>query len=104
MVRTRVCEMLNIPHPVVQGTVSRGTAALAAAVSEAGGLGTTESLGPAEELRKQLRAIRRLTNKPFSVNLPLREGEKRAREAIQVAIAEDARIQEKKLEKALKKL
>lgn len=92
MITIRVCEILGIRYPIIQGAVSRGGAELAAAVSEAGGLGTTHSIGTSENLRKQIREIRRFTTKPFSVNLPLREGEKRGREIVQVAIEEKVKV------------
>jgi nitronate monooxygenase len=63
-------EMLGIEHAIVQAPMaSVTTPALAAAVSEAGGLG---SLGCAnlgsEELRAQIRAVRAATSRPFNVN------------------------------------
>ncbi|MBF8265166.1 MAG: hypothetical protein HW384_1030, partial [Dehalococcoidia bacterium] len=52
MIKTRVCEILNIQYPIVQGTVSRGTVALSAAVSEAGAdLHDGESPGVAHQRR-----------------------------------------------------
>jgi len=69
---TRVTAALAIEHPVVQAPMAGGptTAALVAAVSNAGGLG---SLGaaylPPEKLREQVGKIRTLTDRPFNVNL-----------------------------------
>ncbi len=84
----RICEILGITKPVIQGPMVWLTdAKLAAAVSEAGGL---ESLGPnagqtsvtrdpgetAERMRQEIRKVRELTDKPFSVNvLPIQNGE-----------------------------
>jgi nitronate monooxygenase len=61
---------LGIEHPIVQAGMGGGLAAheLAAAVSEAGGLGTIGIL-PAEALAAELAAARRLTGKPLAVNL-----------------------------------
>ncbi|ACI18157.1 2-nitropropane dioxygenase [Coprothermobacter proteolyticus DSM 5265] len=66
-------ELLSIEYPIIQGGMARvAKAPLVAAVSEAGGLGV---LGGAamtpEELRDQIREVRRNTSKPFGVNLML---------------------------------
>ncbi len=81
MKENRVCQILGIEKPIIQGPMSWLTdARLAAAVSAAGGMG---SLGPnagqdhvtpdpaetAERMRTEIRKIRELTDKPFSVNL-----------------------------------
>jgi nitronate monooxygenase len=69
---TRVTATLGIDHPILQAPMAGGptTAALVAAVSNAGGLG---SLGAAylspEKLREQVGEIRALTDRPFNVNL-----------------------------------
>ncbi len=65
-------ERIGIELPVVQAGMGGGTAdhALAAAVSEAGGLGTIGILDP-PSLRAEIDAARRLTAKPFAVNLLL---------------------------------
>jgi len=70
--KTRITEALGIEHPIVQAPMAGGptTAALVAAVSNAGGLG---SLGAAylspEKLREKVGEIRALTDRPFNVNL-----------------------------------
>ncbi|HOA64899.1 MAG TPA: nitronate monooxygenase [Coprothermobacter proteolyticus] len=66
-------ELLGIEYPIIQGGMARvAKAPLVAAVSEAGGLGV---LGGAamtpQELRDQIREVRRNTSKPFGVNLML---------------------------------
>ncbi|MBR1636038.1 MAG: nitronate monooxygenase [Lachnospiraceae bacterium] len=82
--------MLGITKPAIQGPMVWLTDAnLAAAVSEAGGLG---SLGPnagqtsvtrdpdetAQRMRQEIHKVRSLTGKPFSVNvLPVQNGEDR---------------------------
>ena len=68
--RTRITEMLGIEHPIIQGAMTWVSfPPLAAAVSDAGGLGI---LGAAfmspEELRDSIREIKRLTPKPYGVN------------------------------------
>jgi len=71
--RTALCDLLNIEYPIIQGGMARvSTAELAAAVSEAGGLGIIGSgTMPADWLRKQIRLARQLTKKPFGVNVML---------------------------------
>ncbi len=71
--KTPVCDLLGIEVPILSAGMAGGTAgpALAAAVSEAGalgGLGGIDRSGP-EGLRERIRQTRRLTSKPFSVNL-----------------------------------
>ncbi|RLK46719.1 NAD(P)H-dependent flavin oxidoreductase [Microbacterium telephonicum] len=72
--RTRFTEALGIEHPVVQGGMMWvGRAELAAAVSEAGGLGMITALTqptPAD-LTKEIERARTLTDKPFGVNLTI---------------------------------
>lgn len=71
---TRVTEMLGIKHPIVQGGMHYvGYAEMAAAVSNAGGLGivTALTMPTPEDLRTEIRKTRSLTNKPFGVNLTL---------------------------------
>lgn len=70
MLRTRLCELLGIEHPVIQAPIGPWSSAeLVAAVSNSGGLGSVgTSLQTAEDLRKQLALVRRLTDKPFAVN------------------------------------
>jgi NAD(P)H-dependent flavin oxidoreductase YrpB (nitropropane dioxygenase family) len=65
-------ERIGVEVPVVQAGMGGGLsgAELAAAVSEAGGLGTIGILGP-EQLREELAAARRLTGRPLAVNLLL---------------------------------
>lgn len=73
MIRTALCDLLNIEYPIIQGGMAwTSTAELAAAVSEAGGLGIIGSgSAPADWLRKQILQARQLTQKPFGVNVML---------------------------------
>src|SRR5690625_6933275 len=67
---TRVTELLNINYPIIQGGLAHlAYANLAAAVSNAGGLGqiTAMSLPSPEHLRDEITKVRQLTNKPFGV-------------------------------------
>jgi nitronate monooxygenase len=65
-------ERIGVELPVVQAGMGGGLAGheLAAAVSEAGGLGTIGILGP-KQLREEIAAARRLTDRPIAVNLLL---------------------------------
>jgi nitronate monooxygenase len=65
-------ERIGVELPIVQAGMGGGLSGgeLAAAVSEAGGLGTIGILGP-DDLRAELTAARRLTDRPIAVNLLL---------------------------------
>lgn len=69
----RVCELLGIEYPIIQGGMAWvATAELAAAVSNAGGLGLIAAGGaPADVVREQIKKARTLTDKPFGVNVML---------------------------------
>ena len=69
MIHTNLCDLLGITHPVISAPMTgTATAALAAAVSNAGGFGLIGgSGGDANWLRAQIRAARALTDKPFGI-------------------------------------
>ncbi len=70
--KTRITEMLGIEHPIIQGGMHYvGFAELAAAVSNAGGLGIITALTQRtpELLAKEIARCRAMTDKPFGVNL-----------------------------------
>ena len=73
MIRTKVCDVLGITHPVVMAGMGGGTnAGLVAAVSEAGGLGILAcTWTEPDDISAQIAEIRRLTSKPFGVNFVL---------------------------------
>ncbi len=79
MKRTRVCDLLGIEYPIIQGGMLwLATAELAAAVSNAGGLGVISPFAGMERggdssqnLKLQISKVRGLTQKPFGVNIPL---------------------------------
>ncbi|WP_058302744.1 NAD(P)H-dependent flavin oxidoreductase [Gorillibacterium timonense] len=75
--KTAVTELLGIRYPLLQaGMIGAARADLAAAVSMAGGLGTLGAAGMnADELHREMKAIRLKTNCPYSVNLhiPMKE-------------------------------
>lgn len=67
-----ICDLLNIKYPVIQGGMAWiADASLAAAVSEAGGLGIITGTAPIEWIRNEIKKIRKLTDKPFGVNVML---------------------------------
>lgn len=71
--KTRVSELLNIEYPIFQGGMAWvSTYELAAAVSEAGGLGIIAAGGAdGEYVRNQIRKIKEVTKKPFGINVML---------------------------------
>ncbi len=70
-IRTPICDMLGIAHPILlAGMGGVSYAELCAAVSEAGGFGTLGMAGRSPtEIRDQMRRVRALTKKPFGVDL-----------------------------------
>ena len=71
--KTRVTEAIGLEKPIFQGGMAWiSEHKLAAAVSNAGGLGIISAMNaPADYLRKEIRACRELTDKPFGVNVML---------------------------------
>ncbi|MCI8463115.1 MAG: enoyl-[acyl-carrier-protein] reductase FabK [Lachnospiraceae bacterium] len=71
--KTRITELLGIEYPIIQGGMAWvAEHTLAAAVSEAGGLGLIGAGGaPAEFVEEQIRRVREATDKPFGVNIML---------------------------------
>ncbi|MGA7690026.1 MAG: nitronate monooxygenase family protein [Jiangellales bacterium] len=70
--RTRITELFGIEHPIIQGGMHYvGFAELAAAVSDAGGLGIITGLTQKtpDDLAAEIAKCRALTDKPFGVNL-----------------------------------
>lgn len=69
----RLCALLGITYPIIQGGMGNiSSPELAAAVSEAGGLGTIGAgTMPPEELEKKVGKVMELTDRPYSVNIPL---------------------------------
>jgi NAD(P)H-dependent flavin oxidoreductase YrpB (nitropropane dioxygenase family) len=73
-IRTRITDLLGIEHPIVQGGMMWvGRAELAAAVSNAGGLGILTGLTQPtpDDLRREIDRCRTMTDKPFGVNLTI---------------------------------
>ena len=73
MIHTVLCDLLSIPHPIIQGGMAWiSDANLVAAVSEAGGLGVIGSgNAPLDWVSAQIDAVRAKTARPFGVNIPL---------------------------------
>lgn len=74
MLKTAFTELVGIEHPIVQGGMQWvGRAELAAAVSNAGGLGILTALTQPtpEDLSKEIARCRDMTDKPFGVNLTI---------------------------------
>lgn len=73
MIRTPICEMLGIRYPIFQGGMAHvSDGRLAAAVSEAGGLGIISAMSrDGAYLTEQIQLARSLTDKPFGVNIML---------------------------------
>ncbi len=92
MIKSRICEMLGIQYPVFQGGMAWvADASLAAAVSNAGGLGLISSINAGTEaVRNEIRKCRELTDKPFGVNIMLQAPN--ACEIAQMVIEEGVKI------------
>jgi enoyl-[acyl-carrier protein] reductase II len=88
----RICTMLGIPYPIVLGGMAwLGDAQLAAAVSNAGGLGIVAAGSmPPDMLEEQVKKTKTLTNKPFGVNLVV--WETFFKDQLQVVIEEQIQV------------
>ncbi|MHC1685010.1 MAG: enoyl-[acyl-carrier-protein] reductase FabK [Clostridiaceae bacterium] len=73
MIKSQICEMLDIKYPIFQGGMAWiADSSLAAAVSNAGGLGIIAGANaPVEHIRNEIRKVKELTDKPFGVNIML---------------------------------
>ena len=73
MIKSRICEILGIEYPIFQGGMAWvADAELAAAVSNAGGLGLISAINAGTEaVRNEIRKCKTLTDKPFGVNIML---------------------------------
>ncbi|MEW9050576.1 MAG: nitronate monooxygenase [Neobacillus sp.] len=98
-VKTKITELLGIKYPIICGGMFQvGRAELAAAVSEAGGLGviTSKTFVTPEGLRSEIQKVKALTNKPFAVNLNLFPSQTATpnEDFIDVLVEEDVKIVE----------
>ena len=89
--RTSLCDLLKIEVPIVQAPIGNATSpALAAAVSNAGGLGMLAmTWRDGQTIRRMIRETRSRTTRPFGVNLVL---EWDVREKLQICLQEGVRI------------
>jgi enoyl-[acyl-carrier protein] reductase II len=73
MIKTPICELLQIEYPILQGGMAWvSDSSLASAVSNAGGLGIIAGMNSnGEQLRAEIRKCREKTSKPFGVNVML---------------------------------
>ena len=92
MEKNPICELLGIEYPVIQGGMAWiADAELAAAVSNAGGLGLIAAMNSnGEQLREQIKKAKELTDKPFGVNLMLMSPY--IEEAVEVVCQEQIRV------------
>lgn len=90
--KTRITELLGIEYPIIQGGMAWvAEHHLAAAVSEAGGLGIIGAASaPAEVVREEIRKARNLTDKPIGVNIMLMNPN--APEVAKVVLEEGVRV------------
>ena len=90
--KTRITELLGIQYPIIQGGMAWvAEYHLAAAVSEAGGIGLIGAGGaPASFVREQIRKTKELTQKPFGVNIMLMNPE--ADEIAKVVVEEGVKV------------
>lgn len=88
MVDNKLCQLLNIKYPIIQGGMAWvATAELAAAVSNAGGLGVIGAGHmPPEALRSEIHKAKSMTDKPYGVNIMLMSPF--VREVMQVVVEE----------------
>ncbi|MCD5405494.1 MAG: enoyl-[acyl-carrier-protein] reductase FabK [Desulfotomaculum sp.] len=88
MIRTKLCDLLGIEYPILQGGMAWvSTAELVAAVSEAGGLGIIGTgHSPPEWVEEQIHKVREKTVKPFGVNVMLMSAH--AEQVMEVVIKE----------------
>ncbi|WP_082234310.1 NAD(P)H-dependent flavin oxidoreductase [Halobacillus massiliensis] len=92
---TRLTEALNIKYPIIQGGLAHlAYSDLAAAVSNAGGLGqvTAMSMENEEQLRKEIHKVKSMTTSPFGVNFAIGQHGRPFETMVQTAIDEDVPV------------
>ncbi|MGY3714072.1 NAD(P)H-dependent flavin oxidoreductase [Sutcliffiella cohnii] len=92
---TRITKLLNIKYPIIQGGLAYlAYADLAAAVSNAGGLGqiTAMSLSTPNDLKLEIQKVRKLTNQPFGVNFAIGQHGRPFEDMLNVAIEEEVPV------------
>ncbi|WP_188205658.1 NAD(P)H-dependent flavin oxidoreductase [Alkalibacillus aidingensis] len=89
--KTRITELLGIELPIIQGGLAHlAYADLAAAVSNAGGLGqiTAMSLPNEDALREEIHKVKQMTDRPYGVNFAIGQQRRPFESMVQVAIDE----------------
>ncbi|RXI98156.1 nitronate monooxygenase [Anaerobacillus alkaliphilus] len=92
---TRVTKLLKIKYPIIQGGLAYlAYSDLAAAVSNAGGLGqiTAMSLKTPEDLKLEIRKVKEKTNKPFGVNFAIGQHGRPFEHLLEVALEEQVQV------------
>ncbi|MBY0097730.1 NAD(P)H-dependent flavin oxidoreductase [Mesobacillus maritimus] len=92
---TKITKLLGIKYPIIQGGLAYlAYSDLAAAVSNAGGLGqiTAMSLESPDALRKEIRRLKELTNQPYGVNFAIGQHGRPYSEFLDVAISENVPV------------
>ncbi|MBG9541287.1 NAD(P)H-dependent flavin oxidoreductase [Cytobacillus firmus] len=92
---TRVTELLKIKYPIIQGGLAHlAYSDLAAAVSNAGGLGqvTAMSLSSPEKLREEIQKVKKLTDNPFGVNFAIGQHGRPFSDYLDIAIEEEVPV------------
>ncbi|MGV3466186.1 MAG: NAD(P)H-dependent flavin oxidoreductase [Heyndrickxia sp.] len=92
---TKITQILDIQYPIIQGGLAYlAYAELAAAVSNAGGLGqiTAMSLENPDQLREEIRKVKKLTDKPFGVNFAIGQHGRPFSHFVDVAIEENVPV------------
>ncbi|WNB90543.1 nitronate monooxygenase family protein [Bacillus sp. NEB1478] len=95
MFKTRVTTLLNIEMPIIQGGLAYlAYSELAAAVSNAGGLGqiTAMSLSDSKALQAEIRKTKNMTSKPFGVNFAIGQHGRSYEELLETAIEEGVEV------------
>jgi NADH:quinone reductase (non-electrogenic) len=95
MFKTRITTLLNIELPIIQGGLAYlAYSDLAAAVSNAGGLGqiTAMSLTDSHTLRTEIRKTKEMTKKPFGVNFAIGQHGRSYEEMLESAIEESVEV------------
>lgn len=95
MFQTRVTERLNIKYPIIQGGLAYlAYSELAAAVSNAGGLGqiTAMTCSSPDRLREEIKKVRKQTKNPFGVNFAIGQHGRPFEHMLEVAIEENVPV------------
>lgn len=91
MIKSKICDLLGIKYPIIQGGMAWvADASLAAAVSNAGGLGIITGACPPDIVRAEIQKCKKLTDKPFGVNIMLQAPE--VEKIAQIVVEEGVKI------------